>query len=229
MRDPDFSSVLPGGRYADARVTLHSMIVFAFSIPSYLQLTGLPAWAEQQAYSVAARPAEGFPLLPPNENREQVRAMMRAMLASRFQLKVHTESRDERIFRLEVDRGGLKIKPVDPPAPPEKEGPVFIAAGDSGGRMIATKATMAGMARGLTVMLHRQVLDGTGLKNYYTFDVKWTAPEPTDGGTVADALGVEGEGALMSAVRNLFGLRLMSAIGPVSYQVVDRVERPTAN
>jgi uncharacterized protein (TIGR03435 family) len=229
IRDQNFSFVLPGGQFVDPRITLTPMIIFAFEIPSYVQLIGLPRWAQEQEFSVAAKPPEGFPLLAPNENREQVRAMMREMLASRFHLRVHTESREERILKLEVDRGGLTLKAVDPPVPPEKEGFVNIAAGDSGGRMIGKKVTMAGVARALTVMLHRQVLNETGLKNYYTFDVKWSAPEPVDEGTVKPGLGNEGEGALMSGLKDLFGLRLRSAIGPVKYWVVDNVEHPTAN
>jgi uncharacterized protein (TIGR03435 family) len=138
-REMGFDAVLPGGQFVDPRITLSSMIVFAYHIPSFVQLTGLPGWAWDRAFSVAAKPPEGFPRLPPDENREQVRMMMREMLASRFHLEVHTESREERVLMLEVARGGLKIKPVDPPVAPEKEGFVQLVAGDSGGRTIGKK------------------------------------------------------------------------------------------
>ncbi len=230
MREPNFSSVRPGGQFADSRTSLGPMIIFAFDIPGYAQLKGLPGWAQEQLFSVAAKPPAGIPLLPPDRNREEVRGMMREMLASRFHLKLHTESREERILRLEVDRGGLKIKAVEPPGPDEKEGHVYIVAGDSDGRIIGTKVTMSGMAIALTLMLKRQVLDETGLKDYYTFDLKWRLPEPMDGGTVAPAgLGPEGVSGLMSAVKDLFGLRLTSSTAPVRYWVEDQVERPTAN
>src|SRR5262249_45821517 len=84
------------------------------------QLTGLPGWAQDQAFSVVARPSEGFPLLPPNENREQVRAMVREMLESRFHLNVHTQSREERVLKLEAPTGGREIKAVDPPSAARK-------------------------------------------------------------------------------------------------------------
>jgi len=222
LRDPSFDPFLPGGQFIDPRTTVLFMIMFAFDIHTDVYLTGLPEWARYQAFSVAAKPPDGFPRLPSDENREQMCAMLREMLASRFQLKLHTETREERTLKLEVPHGGLKIKAVDPPAPPEKEGFVNMAAGDGGGRMIARKATMASMATALTVILRRPVLDATGLKDYYTFDVKWSGPG--EGG-----LGVEGLSALMSALEDLFGLRLTSVTAPVKYWVVDHVEHPTPN
>jgi uncharacterized protein (TIGR03435 family) len=69
------------------------------------------------------------------------------------------------------------------------------------------------------------VLDETGLKDYYTFDVKWSGSEPVDG----PGLGDEGANALTFALKDLFGLRLRSGTGPIKYWVVDRVEHPTAN
>jgi uncharacterized protein (TIGR03435 family) len=94
MRDQDFTPILPGGRYIDDRTSLDSLICFAYHCryPDR-QLIGLPKWAKSQIFAIAAKPAEDFPRLPPNENREQVRLMLRAMLADRFQLRLHTETR----------------------------------------------------------------------------------------------------------------------------------------
>lgn len=229
LREQDFTPVLPGGQYIDSRTPLAQMIVFAYQVKSYLQLTGLPSWADTKSFSVAAKPADGFPALSPAENREQVRVMMRAMLADRFHLKLHTETRQERIMKLEVAKSGIKIKVADPPAPPDKEGPVNAAIGDRGGRMIGRKSTMAGMAAAVQIFLKRPVIDATGLKGYYDFDVKWSAPEPPDANPAAPGLGTEGIGLLMSALQDRFGLRLSSTTGPVEYWVVDHVEPPTVN
>jgi uncharacterized protein (TIGR03435 family) len=230
MREVDFTPVLPGGQYIDSRTALILMISFAYSLknPS-MQLVGLPDWAKHQSYAVAAKPAQGFPALPPAENYEQVRLMMRAMLADRFHLQVHAETRQEPIFHLEAAKGGVKIQQVDPPVPPAKEGHVGAAMGDSGGRIIGNKSTMAGLATALTIFLKRPVVDKTRLKGYYDFDVKWSAPEAADGQPPAPGLGAEGIGLLMSALQNQFGLHVTKATGPVEYWVVDHVESPTAN
>jgi uncharacterized protein (TIGR03435 family) len=145
VREFDFTPVRPGGQYIDSRTGLRSMITFAYDIPNWFQLVGLPKWAVEASYSIAAKPAEGFPALPASENREQVRLMMRAMLAERFNLQIHTEDRHETIYRLEVVKGGPRIKEVDAPVPPATEGRVSIGLSDRGGRMVGQKSTAQGM------------------------------------------------------------------------------------
>lgn len=139
LRSQDFTAVLPGGQFIDPRTPLSHMIVFAYGVKSYLQLAGLPGWADAKSFSVAAKPAESFPVLSPDENREQVRLMMRAMLAERFHLKLHTETRQERVMKLETAKGAIKVQEVEAPVPPAKEGPVNAALGDRGGRIIGKK------------------------------------------------------------------------------------------
>jgi uncharacterized protein (TIGR03435 family) len=155
--------------------------------------------------------------------------MMRAMLADRFHLQLHTETRHEPILNLVVAKGGIKIKEVGPSAPPDKEGHVNAAVGNRSGRMIANKATIAGLASVLALFLKRPVADQTGLKGYYDFEVHWNAPEALDGQPPAPGLGAEGEGLLISNLQEQFGLRLKKTAGPVEYWIVDHVEPPTDN
>ncbi|MBI2686206.1 MAG: TIGR03435 family protein [Acidobacteria bacterium] len=229
LRSQDFTPVLPGGQYIDSRTTLLFMIAFAYNVkfPSR-QLVGLPNWAKEQSYAVAAKPAEDFPTLPPAENLERVRLMLRTMLTDRFHLRVHTETRRERVYDLKVANGGIKLQEVDPPVPPAKEGRVNAAMGDSGGRMIGNKSTMAGIATALAIFLKQPVVDRTGLRGYYDFDVRWSAPE-TAREHAPGGLGTEGIGLLISNLRNQFGLIVKKATGPVEYCVVDHVEPPAEN
>jgi uncharacterized protein (TIGR03435 family) len=229
MRDQDFTPVLPGGRYIHSRTPLSWMIAFAYDVrfPD-IQLLGLPNWEKSQTYAVVAEPAQGFPSLTPGENQKLVRLMMRAMLADRFHLQVHSETRQEAIFKLEVAKGGIKIKEVDPPVPPAKEGNVGAAMGEGDGRMIGKRSTMVGLATALTIFLKRPVVDQTGLKGYYDFDVRWSAPAQ-DGQPPSAAFGTEGAGLLISNLRDQLGLRFTKTTGPVEYWVVDHVEPPTAN
>jgi uncharacterized protein (TIGR03435 family) len=80
--------------------------MFAASKPAFSSedMFGLPNWAKNETYAVSAKPPDGFLALPSGENREQVRLMMRAMLADRFHLQVHTEARRERISKIEIAR-----------------------------------------------------------------------------------------------------------------------------
>ena len=229
MRTQDFTPILPGGQYVDSRTGLLFMIAFAYNVknPSG-QLVGLPNWAQNQSFAVAAKPAQNFPVLPPAENIAQVRLMMGAMLADRFHLRLHTETRKERVFNLELAKGGIKITQVAAPVPPDKEGHVNAAMGDSGGRMIGHKSTMAGLAIALTIFLKHPVIDQTGLKGYYDFDVRWSAPETPEHQS-SGGLGTDGLGLLISTLQNQFGLHLKNTTGPVEYWVVDHVEPPTDN
>jgi uncharacterized protein (TIGR03435 family) len=227
LRSSDFNPVLPGGQYIDSRANLFFLIAFAYDVknPSK-QLVGLPAWAMDASYAIGAKPAQDFPVLSEAENREQVRLMLRHMLEDRFRLRLHTETRQGRIYGLKVGKGGFKIPEVSAPAPPEKEGRVGAAVGNTSGRMIGNKVTLAGMAQALEIFLKDPVVDQTGLAGFYDFDVRWTAPET---GQPSGGLGADGITSLISNLQDQFGLQLTTTKGPVKYWVVDHVEPPTEN
>jgi uncharacterized protein (TIGR03435 family) len=230
MRDQDFTPILPGGQYVDSRTSLSWMIGFAYDMKFLdLQLAGLPNWAKTQIFSVSARPSPDFAVLPPNENTQQVRLMMRAMLADRFHLRLHTEMRNEPVYNLEVARGGVKVREVDAPIPPAKQGLVNTAWSDSDIRMIGNKSTMSGLATALTIMLQTLVVDKTNLKGYYDIDVKWRDPEALARQPAAPGFSTEGIGFLISSLQSEFGLRLTKATGPTECWVIDHVEPPTDN
>jgi len=229
MRSQDFTPILPGGQYIDERTNLLFMISFAYDVKHPAkQLAGLPNWGSRQSFAVAAKPGPGFPALSPAENKEQVRAMMRAMLADRFHLRLHTEKRRERVLHLNVAKGGMKIPEVEAPTPPAKEGYVNAAMDDRSGRMIGKKSTMRGMAAMLTIFLRDLVIDQTGLNGYYDFDVRWSAPESSPGSTSV-GLSSDGLGMLISTLQSHFGLELKKDTAEVDYWVVDHVEQPTEN
>jgi uncharacterized protein (TIGR03435 family) len=225
MREIGESSVRPGGQYIEPRVPVAWLIQGVYGIPAEFQLTGLPDWARQQAYSISAKPAPDFPALPPAENAEQVRLMLRALLADRFHLKLHTENRQEPLYQLEVAKGGLKIQEVAPPVPPATETPIGFAFGNNGGRMIGKKSKITGIARAIEPHLKRPVIDRTGLTGYYDFDISWSAPEAS----ASPNFGPDAIALLMSILPERLGLRLTRATGPVSYWIVDHVEPPTDN
>ena len=232
MREQDFTPILPGGQYVNSRDSLANMICIAYGCryPDR-QLIGLPTWAKNQGYAVAAKAAERAPALSPTENSQQVRLMLRAMLADRFHLRLHTETRQESVYKLEPAKGGIKMRDVDPPVPPAKAGNVGAAMRDDGGiRMVARKSTMAGLTSALSLLTGRPVIDESGLNGYYDFDVTWQGPEASNGQVPETRFGgPELIGLLISNLREQFGLRLSSTIGPVEYWIVDHVEPPTDN
>ena len=227
LRSADFTPILPGGRFSDARTNLFALITIAYDVnnPSR-HLLGLPKWAREKAFAVSAQPADGFPNLPPEENERAVKAMLRKMLAKHFQLTIQKETRVGPIYRLVVEKGGLKIPEVKPAHPPVKPGRVNIAVGDRSGRIIGRQVTMQGLAAALSVFFDAPVQDQTGLGGYYDLDAAWNDPDPVDAASPG-GLGAEGLGMLISILRSQFGLRLERAKGSIEYWIVQHVALPT--
>ena len=224
--DPDFTPVLPGGRFRNPHVTVMSLIAFAHGVrhPDS-RLLGLPAWRTTR-YAITATAGDDFPALTAEDNREQVRLMMRAMLADRFRLRLHEETRQQAVLTMSVGKGGLRLQAVPAPVPPEQEGRVNLALGDDGGRMIAKKATMAGLARAFGVLARQEVLDETGVTGYYDFDLKWSAPPAANEPPAGARLGPAGHALFMTTLKDEFGLEFSGTRGPVQYWIVDHIEPP---
>jgi uncharacterized protein (TIGR03435 family) len=107
------SAPQPGGRYVALGVTLRRLAGDAYG----LDVLGGPAWVDSERFDVNAK-AEGEPA------PAQIRAMLRPLLADRFNLAVHTETREMPVYTLAVVRSdrrpGEKLRQSDPSAPPRR-------------------------------------------------------------------------------------------------------------
>ena len=229
MREQGFNAFQPGGRYIEPGTNLFFLIAEAYRV-SYPdnRLLGLPDWKDAR-YAIMARAGDDYPQLSPDDDSEQVRLMLRELLTDRFKLRLHTETRQETVLRMNVDKGALQVKEVAAPVPPEREGNVNMALSDSGGRMIGQKATMAGLARVAGLFLRQEVIDDTGLSGYYDFDIRWTATPAPGAPPPSATLGTDGIALFMSTLREKFGLRFSRTTGPVQYWIVDHVEMPATD
>jgi uncharacterized protein (TIGR03435 family) len=163
-------------------------------------------------------------------SREQVQQMMRAMLADRFKLRAHTESRWTPVFALVVARPGalgasLKPSSIDcsDPAARAAQGGSQAAGAPACGFQYTD-----GLIRGRGVTLERiagelvagrVVVDRTGLAGAYDLELRWT-PDTTQ------AIGDDAPPSLTTALREQLGLRLESATQAMDFLVIDSVERP---
>jgi uncharacterized protein (TIGR03435 family) len=224
--DPAYEPVQPGGQYVHPHTALLFLVAYAYDVKDPgRRLVGLPKWGGQP-YSVAAKAGSDFSKLPPRENAEQVKLMVRNMLRDRFKLQLHTETRKEDVLIMTVDKGGLRMKEVAAPVPPERPGRFNAAMSDSGGRLIAQKGTMRDLAQSATIFLKQEVVDQTGLTGYYDADIRWTAP----GGAAPTAgLGPEGINLFLTELREQFGLRFTKGSALLEYWIIDHVEPPTEN
>jgi uncharacterized protein (TIGR03435 family) len=145
--------------------------------------------------------------------------MIQAMLADRFHLAMHRETRLLPIYALVVVKTG-----------PGKTGPKLQAADSNVGRpktmlgqMIVQRMSVTTLADILTFDLKRPVKDETGLKGEFAFTLEWTP------GLSASDDGPSSRPSLFAAVQEQLGLKLESAKGPIEVLVVDSVQRPSEN
>lgn len=187
------------------------------------QVIGGPAWMTSDKYDVTGRPqGEGQPSLV------QMRALIRSLLESRFNLATHREKRDLPAYALTVTGNGHKLtsNATSPNGPP---GLLFKGLGV----LPAVNATMGEFAGVMqTAVLDRPVVDRTGLQGRFDFTLSWTPDESqfrSMGINVPPPAADAKLPGLFTAIQEQLGLRLESVTAPVEVIVIDRVERPSEN
>ena len=224
--NPVMIGMHPGGRFTASGVTLRQLINQAYNVRDF-QVTNGPGWIAAERYDVNAK-AEGLPdRVPP----EQLRPMLRALLAERFQLKVHTETKEMPVYALVQGKNGTKLTPSK-----AEQGRSMMRMGR--GQLNGTKIPMKLLTMQLAQQLRRSVIDKTELKDEYDVTLEWTpepgqgggpfgGPPPPDGGKMP-AAGSSGP-TIFTALQEQLGLRLESAKGPVEIIVIDHVTKPSEN
>jgi uncharacterized protein (TIGR03435 family) len=227
----------PGGRFSVTNLSLRSLIRMAYQIQDF-QLSGGPKWIDSDRFDVVAKADRGY-------TPAQLPLMMQALLADRFKLTVHTESRALRLYALVLDRRDGRMGPrihssnVDcdaliasgaPPPPFELGKAPPCTTNMSRGHLVANGMTMAGLASTLSVQASAIVVDRTDQPGGFDLELEWTpqspAPAPVDGATAGGGEAASGP-SIFTAVREQLGLKLDPQRGPVNVIVIDHVEQPT--
>jgi uncharacterized protein (TIGR03435 family) len=236
-------SLPPTGRLTATNVPLRLLLQTAFDVQGF-QLVGGPSWLASDRFDITAKAPEGA-VTP-----EQVRPMLRSLLADRFKLITHRETRDMPIYALVVARvdgkfgPNMKVNPLDceavfragrggaPPPPPQPGEPIQCGSMIGPGTMTAGGMLLGELARSLSQFVGRIVLDKTGLTERYDFQLKYApegrgvGPGPGPGGPDPQPVDPNMP-SLFTALQEQLGLKLESQRGPVEVVVIDRVEQPT--
>jgi uncharacterized protein (TIGR03435 family) len=219
---------------------LRMLITFAYDIRDF-QLSGGPGWIGSDRFDILAK-AERTPGTEnvPDDFRkmtdqqrtaaaEQMRLRMRGMLAERFQLTIHRETKDGAVYALIVAKGGSKLQPKEP-----GDGPQGLRMGR--GQLTGMAASMQMLTNVLSNQVGRPVVNKTGLDAKYDFKLEWTPDVGSGEGPGGPPPGIETQPppkadgpTLFTALQEQLGLRLESQKGPVEMIVIDRVEKPTEN
>ncbi|MEQ1759276.1 MAG: TIGR03435 family protein [Vicinamibacterales bacterium] len=209
-------------------VPLKELIRLAYGIDGFAasnQVVNGPAWVDTDTFDVAARFQSGSPAV----TQEQRFGALRGLVAERFGVLVHEETRESAVYSLVVNRAGqlgprLKKMTLDcdaflngrPGGPGVQVCGFFARVGQMSG-----PTTMSSLATSLTRVVDRPVLDKTNLMGAFELTLEWVPDEAR----VATGDGV----SIFTALQEQIGLRLQSERGPIRVLVIDRAERPTAD
>jgi uncharacterized protein (TIGR03435 family) len=206
--------------------------------PTYFQemVAMIPKSLAGRRYDIQAKmdssEVEAFRKLSPQDHLHAFQQMMRTLLADRFKMAVHFETREVPVYWLVVSKPGkLRESDGDCGAPPAK--PCVI--GYSGpGRYMGQNKSIARLTQSLADRLHRGVVDKTGLTGKYDIDLKWSADETefAEGKWTIDSDEPAPDPAgpsLFAAIQEQLGLKLVPNKGQTQVLIIDHLESPSAN
>jgi uncharacterized protein (TIGR03435 family) len=151
--------------------------------------------------------------------------MIQALLAERFRLKVHHDSKELPVYVLTVAKGGPKMK-VRTEGDGGAEGSMLFRGALLPGRDTSVAVLLAGLQK---IVLDRPVLDKTGLAAHYDFDLKWR-PDPSQFRGNGDKVPSDANDPdLFTALQEQLGLKLTAEKAPVDVVVIDSAEKPSEN
>lgn len=213
-------------RFVEKDYTLKLLIAAAYDL-NPRAISGGPAWMDSDHYDILA--------LTPGDTRpthDQQMAMLRSLLADRFQLAFHREPREFSIYALEIAKGGAKLGTgLKPSTAPPSTPPQLISTVYPDKLVLpARNASMTDFVSLLQrAVLDRPVVDRTGLSGRYDFDLTWAPDETQFGGDVPVAPADAQNPPFFTAIQQQLGLKLEATRGPIQALVIDRAERPSAN
>jgi uncharacterized protein (TIGR03435 family) len=224
-------------RYSTQNISLKSMITYAYGLKTEDQVAGLSGPVASGRFDVEAKMDEetvaAFKKLSLQEADKKRQLMLQAMLADRFKLKIHRESKELSMYALVIAKGGFKLKDADPndTYPNGVKGPdgvshsgMMMMRGDS---ITGQGITIAALASQLSRQVHRIVEDKTELKGKYDLSLQFTPDDIAEAGK--DATGESAKPSLFTALQEQLGLKLEPTKGPMDMVVVDHVEMPSEN
>lgn len=207
------------GRISAPNVTLKRCIRGAYDVQES-QIVGGPKWVEEDRYDIeakAAGPAGGHELM----------AMLQSLLAERFKLAFHRETRDVPGYALVAGRGGIKAKRSQPDAGSKSN--------SSRTEIDAEACSMRQLALKLSEVIHLPVADSTGIEGAFDFQLKFTPDDmqakPPSGGDKPGAVPVDPANgpSIFAALQEQLGLKLEARKVPTEVLVIDRAEKPSEN
>jgi uncharacterized protein (TIGR03435 family) len=201
-------------RLTARNLSLKALITAAWDVKTY-QIAGGPKWLDSDAFDIVATIEDIGEKLPRGKEADaRIRMAVQNLLADRFHLVIHKETRPMTGYSLLVARNGFKLQKAE---------------GDRGGwgmgrgKMTAQRTSMEDITSFLAFQLDRPVVDATGIQGVFNFTLEWS---PNDR---PDADPSDNRPSIFTAIEETLGLRLEPGKVPVQIIVIDRAEKPSEN
>jgi bla regulator protein blaR1 len=219
---PDRWRIMPGGGLDVRDFSLKGLIEIAYNLQDF-QIAGGPKWFDDDRFDIVTTAAG-------NPSRKQTLLMLRTLIAERFRVTLHYDTKELPVYSLGIAKNGPKLRSA--PSDPRPGDGNF---GWGRGRITGQGVTMAQLCEILSMQLHHMAIDKTGLagtfdlsllytpENYKPIDESNSNPNPNE--PRPDPNGA----SVFSAIQEQLGLKLEAGKAPVEILVVDHAEKPTAN
>lgn len=225
--------ISPGGVFTAKNVTLRALVRQAYDVRDF-QIYPNPVWRDNgwfdtthydiiaKGNTAAVSEADLIKMTDAERNafRDQLTAKVRVLLADRFGLRVHRETREMPVYALTVAKNGPKFQA--PANDDVTRTGLRIRRGETGKPEITgTRIPMELLAKTLSDQAGRTVIDQTGLQGNFDFKLTFTP----DMGQSADTDGP----SIFTALQDQLGLRLDSQKGPAEVLVIDTAQKASEN
>jgi uncharacterized protein (TIGR03435 family) len=211
--DPSASSGIRTGhgRLDGYNVTLKRCIMGAYGVGPH-QIAGGPQWLESDRFQISAKADRPI-------GDAELMAMLQGLLAERFKLVLHRETRTMPAFVLEVAKNGPKLEKAE-----AGEATTNTSTSNGGVVIDAHHTDMDFFAKILARKMELPVVNYTALAGIFNIKLYWTpeSARPSDGGAMEGA-------SIFTAIQEQLGLRLHSQKAPVEILAIDHVEKPSEN
>jgi uncharacterized protein (TIGR03435 family) len=210
---------LPGGNgYTAQNIPVKLMISLMYRVPMR-QITGGPDWLDSDRYNVEARVERSYSI-------DDLHIMYQNLLADRFNLKFHIETKEGPVYALMLDTPGSKLKINESP----QDYKIPMNFGPEGA--VGIRVPMPYLCWWLGQQLQnsgRPVIDLTGLDKNYDFTLSFMPELPPDVSRDNLSPEVRDRPSLFDALKQQLGLKLVAQKGPVDHYVIDHIDRPSDN
>jgi uncharacterized protein (TIGR03435 family) len=213
-----FNIHINDGGLTASNAGLQALIRMAYQVKDY-QLFGAPNWLNTENFDIVAKVPPGA-----KAKSEQVMSMLQTLLADRFKLAVHRETKVLQGYALVLAKSGSKLHVATVPEEIGIEKPLFNG---QPGNLTAERITMALFADNLAKWLNSPVSEMTGLQGVFQLHLEWTPegrrPVNTQAGN-GEAAPAEAPG-IFTALQEQLGLKLETRTVPAEIVAIDHVEK----